>query len=316
MVIPPFLNTPVSEQKANFANLNGIESERINESFNSCGESEWSMSAAMLQNNIRRNRYSNVFPWDRTRVKLPVVGEHSDYINASYITLNKAPDYIASQGPLKETMHHFWSMCYHESDKQQNDTVIIAMVTPLNESGITKCSSYWPTKTHPQLDFSALLQKDGIDIPGLKVNYVSETYNEKGDFLLTVLDLISQERKKKVYHYYYYKWSDAKVPSSIRPLLSLSEEITTIKKSFSNEPVPIIHCSAGVGRTGTFIVLDQLLNDPAVSFKVDPNEHSITRDPILDIVIQLRKDRMMMVQTVYQYCFLYHAMKTVLLEEL
>lgn len=305
---PLFLKLSLSDQKGNFASHNAIESQRINEALKSPGGSEWSISDAVNRKNIQRNRYSNVFPWDKNRVRLPVLQGHSDYINASYISMDNKVEYIAAQGPLKDTIHHFWSMCYNESEKQNNDTVVIAMVTPLEEGGMVKCSQYWPTKANPIMNVTTSLENDGIEIPGLVVQYKSEAYNEEGDFLLTELELQSKTCSKKVYHLYYYKWADAKVPPSVIPLVSLSEEIRALKKLSANPPVPIIHCSAGVGRTGTFIALDKLFHEYD-SQLFDPSNTQI--DPIEEIVTQLRNKRMMMVQTVYQYCFLYDTLKQV-----
>ena len=308
MVSPLFLKLPISDQRVNFTTHNAVESERIREALNSPDKSDWSISDAVSRKSVQRNRYSNVFPWNKSRVKLPVEQGHSDYINASYISMGNKVGYIAAQGPLEDTIHHFWAMCYNESEKQKNDTVIIAMVTPLTEGGMKKCSHYWPTKTNPVLNVSTLLQNDGIEIPGLTVHFVSETYIEKGDYLLTEMELRSKTKVKKVYHFYYYKWADARVPPSVNPLISLSQEIRALKKSVTNDPVPIVHCSAGVGRTGTFIALDQLLNELSPG-NLDPANEQF--DPINEIVTQLRSERMMMVQTVYQYCFLYDAMREI-----
>lgn len=308
MVSPLFLKLPIPDQRMNFTTHNAIESERIREALNSPDKSDWSISDAVGRKSVQRNRYSNVFPWNKSRVKLPVEQGHSDYINASYISMGNKVGYIAAQGPLEDTIHHFWSMCYNESEKQKNDTVIIAMVTPLTEGGMKKCCQYWPTKTNPVLNVTMLLQDDGIEIPGLTVHFVSETYIEKGDYLLTEMELRSKTQVKKVYHFYYYKWADARVPPSVSPLISLSQEIRALKKSVTNEPVPIVHCSAGVGRTGTFIALDQLFNELSPDI-LDPANDQI--DPIEAIVTQLRSERMMMVQTVYQYCFLYDTMREV-----
>lgn len=308
MTVPLFLKLRIPDQRMNFSTHNAVESERISEALNSPEKSVWSISDAISRKSVQRNRYSNVFPWNKSRVKLPVEQGHSDYINASYISMGNKVGYIAAQGPLDDTIHHFWSMCYNESEKQKNDTVIIAMVTPLTEGGMKKCSQYWPTKSNPVLNVTTLLQNDGIEIPGLSIHYLSETYIEKGDYLLTEMELRSKTLVKKVYHFYYYKWADARVPPSVDPLISLSQEIRALKKSVTNEPVPIIHCSAGVGRTGTFIALDQLFHELTPDI-LDPANDKF--DPIEAIVTQLRNERMMMVQTVYQYCFLYDTMKEV-----
>ncbi|CUM67478.1 uncharacterized protein PRCAT00005175001 [Priceomyces carsonii] len=296
----PLVSIPLNVQRDNFAKLNSLELDRISEGLNYPDESEWSIKIACSDRNVDRNRYTNVFPWDKTRVKLPVINGGSDYINASYISVNdEKPSYILTQGPLVRTVHHFWAMCFSESEKQKNDVVIIAMVTPLVELNVTKCNRYWPINDNEELDFTENLKKDSIDLPGLSIKQISSTYNSDVDYLVTILELKSGDKVKTVYHYYYFKWADSKVPSSVLPLVSLSKEIAQIKLSVSNTPIPIVHCSAGVGRTGTLITLDQLLHNKTLYR---------SKDPIMEIVSQLRSSRMMMVQTVYQFNFLYEVL--------
>ncbi|ODV80276.1 receptor/non-receptor type protein-tyrosine phosphatase [Suhomyces tanzawaensis NRRL Y-17324] len=324
--VPLFLRASTSNQRENFGQLNAIENRRITGSLDAETISDgpnldlWAITDAIIPVNVKRNRYSNVFPWNKNRVQLPVKPGASDYINASYVTVQdidgNQDNYIACQGPLETTAHHFWTMAFNESEKQQNDTIIIVMVTPLIESNMIKCSKYWPDSSHPVIDYSGLVRKDGIDLPKLTVSYVAEEYNTEGDYLLTNFELSVGNKVKQVYHYYYYKWADAKVPPSIAPLIKLSQDVRTTVGAAggASNPVPIVHCSAGVGRTGTFIAIDHLFHDleHLATSSGKRKEYDISQDPILHTVAQLRSNRMMMVQTVYQYNFLYDAARELL----
>ncbi|KAK6453788.1 protein-tyrosine phosphatase-like protein [Scheffersomyces xylosifermentans] len=316
-VTPQFLRLPLASQKENFHQINELEAARIKQGLRHPGESDWAVNDGTDKRNASRNRYANVFPYNSSRVRLPVVGDGaSDYINASYVRLSEESfnEYIAAQGPLENTVNQFWSMAYNESEKQNNDVVLIVMVTPLTESGMIKCDKYWPDKENPTLDLSHSNKKDSIDIPELQVNYIKESYDDVGDFLLTEMELVSPTKTKKVYHFYYYKWADARVPPSLYPLLYLSEEINAIRKLAVNAPTPIVHCSAGVGRTGTFIAIDHLFKDFDKFIKLcekakASKEYDVVYDPIFQTVLQMREKRMMMVQTAYQFGFLYDSAK-------
>lgn len=306
MTRPLFLQATALNQRDNFIQLNKIESSRLSHGLLHPNDSLWAISDGTRSPS--RNRYSNVYPYNKSRVKLPVTSG-SDYINASHVTLD-TNRYIASQGPLESTVHHFWAMAFHESQCQGNNTVILVMVTPLVEAGIAKCCKYWPDEKTPHLELSSLAHADHLDLGDLSVHYIGHHYDAEGDFTLTELDLKSGPVTKKVYHYYYHMWADARVPPSVWPLLHLSKSIRTLQAKNTNPPIPIVHCSAGVGRTGTFLAIDHLYNDAPklfadaiaddISSKYDP-----VHDPILNTVLQLRSERMMMVQTVYQYTFLY-----------
>lgn len=311
--LPPFLKLTPLERRKKFIHINAESDQRVEDAI-SLPDAACTINVALEKDNLAKNRYSNVFPWDQNRVRLPVGpdvadGDHHkyDYVNASYVTINDEVKYIASQGPLPTTTHHFWAMAWNESETQDNDTIIVAMITPLVESGMVKCSQYWPDKSSAEVvDFSLNITHDKIAIDGgrLALRHVQETYDDEGDYLLTEMELISATKVKKVYHYYYYKWADCKTPASIYPLLSLSDNINAVINEVTSEgdgaPIPIVHCSAGVGRTGTFIAIDQLFGVNSV-ITTSPR----SSDPIFDFVLGLRSNRMMMVQTVHQYNFLY-----------
>ncbi|CAH6721205.1 tyrosine-protein phosphatase 1 [[Candida] jaroonii] len=260
----------------------------------------WTHSVAAKPQNKLRNRYTDVFPWDKNRVKLP--SKHNDYINASHIDL---PDsrYIASQGPLRQTIHHFWSMCYNESQRRGEDDIIIVMITPLVENNRKKCEKYWPDESW---DLSSLLKEDQIDLPSMNITNDRSTSFSK--FTLTELSLTVGDDVKKVWHYYYHDWADTRTPSDGLSLIELSNQVHKLK-STKKVQVPIIHCSAGVGRTGTFIALDYFnIHDELL---VDA-ENS---DPIYELFQLLRNDRLLMIQTLEQYEFLYEFFSKVVLKD-
>ncbi|EGW33905.1 uncharacterized protein SPAPADRAFT_54170 [Spathaspora passalidarum NRRL Y-27907] len=305
-------------QREKFNELNELEADRIQDGLDNPDTSIWSLTHAMKRVNRGRNRYSNVFPWNETRVVLPVKDdkEFSDYINASRIKLSLSDEgafdeYIACQGPLESTYNHFWSMCFNESEVQNNDTVVIVMVTPLTENGVVKCARYWP-ELNQTWDFSTDNIEDGINVPNLVITNKSETFDSNEDFIITELELKSNDKIKTVYHYYYFKWVDAKVPPSIEPLFKISQDISSIRSTMETPPVPIVHCSAGVGRSGTFIAFDHLFGRNLDEFidlvrKKQPYQYDI----VYKTVYQLRSQRMMMVQTIHQYNFLYEVAKMV-----
>lgn len=299
MTVPLFLRLSQGSRRSKFAELNELGLSRLEEGLADSATSPWAVSEAIRPHNYAKNRYSNIFPWDRTRVKLSAPSS-SDFINASHVSL-ASDHYIAAQGPLDSTTHHFWAMAYQQLEIAGTDIVVIAMVTPLEELGAVKCAQYWPTKSHRSLDLAPLLARDRIEPLLLTVEYVGEELNADGDFLVTELRLRSAQKTKRVFHFYYYKWADAKVPPSLDPLLALSRAIRALQAAEERPVVPIVHCSAGVGRTGTFIAIDHLANSPGLY-------ESGARDPVFETVLLLRADRMTMVQTVYQYNFLYESL--------
>lgn len=299
MTVPLFLRLSEGSRRNKFAELNELGASRVEEGIADSVASPWAISEAIRPQNFLKNRYSNIFPWDRTRVKL-LAPPNADFINASHVSL-ASDHYIAAQGPLDSTIHHFWAMAYHQLEKAGTDTIIVAMVTPLVELGAIKCAKYWPTKTDKPLDLSPELSRERIEPLQLTVEYVGEQLNKDADFVVTELALRSGTKTKRVFHFYYYKWADAKVPPSLDPLLALSRAIRSLQVADPKPIVPIVHCSAGVGRSGTFIAIDHLANSPGLY-------DSGARDPVFETVLLLRADRMTMVQTVYQYNFLYESL--------
>jgi len=192
---------------------------------------------------MTKNRYSNILPYDHNRVKLHDVKEQEDdYINASYITDDdpKNPAYIATQGPLSHTTSEFWQMVW-----EQNSVMIISLCRTV-EYGSSKCHQYWPT--------------NGIQTYGIfEVNLVSEhVWCE--DYLVRSFYLknLSNGLSRTVTQFHFLTWPENDLPQNFKSILEFRRKVNRSYKKKSS-PV-IVHCNDGVGRTGTFILIDMILN--------------------------------------------------------
>ncbi|XP_076346363.1 receptor-type tyrosine-protein phosphatase S-like isoform X3 [Tachypleus tridentatus] len=236
--------------------------------------SQW--TEAKKAENIKKNRYGNLLPYDHSRVILePLPGvSSSDYINASYIDgYNRMKEYIATQGPKENTFLDFWRMVW-----QENSSVIV-MVTGLVENGKRKCAKYWP--------------EDSIQYGDLQVLLIhTETCM---DFIIRTFLLRKERETRRIHHYQFLDWPDQRVPANASSLLMLHRRIQTDNPENKN-PV-IVHCSAGVGRSGTFIAIDALRSQADREGRVD----------VFSFVNKMRMQRINMVPTLEQYIFIYEA---------
>ncbi|XP_066458343.1 receptor-type tyrosine-protein phosphatase T-like [Eleutherodactylus coqui] len=234
------------------------------------------------EENRMKNRYKKVIPYDDSRVVLSSSPSGSDYINASYIDGYRAPKcYIAAQGPLPETVADFWSMVWQERSS------VIVMLTALKEQNKVKCECYWPEHTQTYGDITVSLQQvaqtGAITIRSFSLKRVQSTVQ------MTVEQL------------HYLDWPDHGVPKKTDGLLQLVEQMN--KCNTPGSGAIIVHCSAGIGRTGTFVALDILLKMAKTVKKVN----------VFGCVHQLRKNRVNMVQNKEQYAFLYDVLLEMLL---
>lgn len=268
-------------EKEDFFTMNALDQDRC-----LLLEPQWLTLVALRHENARRNRYYNVRPYDRTRVRLPLEG--NDYINASYVTFDSHTNYIACQGPTPATVAHFWAMVAHEARREGNTRAAVVMITPLVEQQITKCHKYWPDEGEIW-DLSG-----GFDGYSQFTVELVQTEHHRSQFTVSTFKVVADGRELEVVHYYYPQWSDAKVPPSIDDLVQLADELQALRQlTETGKLTPIVHCSAGVGRTGTFIAIDQLLY----------GSHG-SGDVVKDLVQRMRDHRMLMVQTVHQYSYL------------
>ncbi|XP_049821913.1 tyrosine-protein phosphatase corkscrew isoform X2 [Aethina tumida] len=256
--------------------------------------------------NRHKNRYKNILPFDDTRVKLKDVDPKesgADYINANYIrwkadetTVDLGSDpsgklYIATQGCLPGTINDFWQMVWQENCR------VIVMTTKEIERSKNKCARYWP-----DLD-------DVKDYGKIKVKNLSETQRPHYTLREFSVSMENDETERKVFHYHFTAWPDHGVPSDPGCVLEFLHEVNKKQECLqielpANQPpgAILVHCSAGIGRTGTFIVIDMILDQ----LKKNGLDCEIDIQRTIQMV---RSQRSGMVQTEAQYKFVYLAVQ-------
>nr|XP_004649413.2 tyrosine-protein phosphatase non-receptor type 21 [Jaculus jaculus] len=251
-------------------------------------------STARLPENAERNRFQDVLPYDDARVELvPTKENNTGYINASHIKVSVSGiewDYIATQGPLQNTCQDFWQMVWEQG------IAIIAMVTAEEEGGREKSFRYWPrlgsrhnTVTYGRFKITTRFRTDSgcYATTGLKMKHL----------------LTGQERT--VWHLQYTDWPEHGCPEHLKGFLSYLEEIQSVRRHTNSisepkspNPPLLVHCSAGVGRTGV-VILSEIM--------IACLEHNEVLD-IPRVLDMLRQQRMMLVQTLSQYTFVYRVL--------
>nr|XP_003420784.1 receptor-type tyrosine-protein phosphatase N2 [Loxodonta africana] len=233
---------------------------------------------AQREENVQKNRCLAVLTYDHSRILLKSENSHgnSDYINASPIMDHdpRNPAYIATQGPLPATVADFWQMVW------ESGCVVIVMLTPLTENGVKQCYHYWPD--------------EGSNLYHIyEVNLVSE-HIWCEDFLVRSFYLknLQTNETRTVTQFHFLSWYDQGVPSSTRSLLDFRRKVN---KCYRGRSCPIIvHCSDGAGRSGTYVLIDMVLNKMAKGAKeID----------IAATLEHLRDQRPGMVQTKEQFEF-------------
>ncbi|XP_061445630.1 tyrosine-protein phosphatase non-receptor type 3 isoform X3 [Rhineura floridana] len=226
------------------------------------------VTSAKLPQNMDKNRYKDVLPYDTTRV---ILKGNDDYINANYVNMEIPPagimnKYMATQGPLPHTCGHFWQAVW------DHRLSLIIMLTTLTERGRTKCHQYWPDPP------------DIMDYGKFRVKCRSEDCTIAYVFREMVITNIETEEEHTVSHLQYVAWPDHGVPDDSTDFL---EFVTYMRsKRVGNEPV-LVHCSAGIGRTGVLVAMETAMCLIEKNQPVYP----------LDIVRKMRDHRAMMVQT-------------------
>lgn len=238
--------------------------------------------AAQMPEHKHLNRYNNIVAYDVSRVKVSKNSHthNTDYINANYVHGHgKANMYIASQGPVPESIPAFWQMVW------ENGVQMIVMVTNEVEGNKLKAHRYWPDSEGEALQFGDFQ----IEMTELQAHptYIGRCFKVTN---------ATTNQNRFVFHYQYVAWPDHGVPQTSVEMLKFR---AVVKEKYQPKEGPmIVHCSAGVGRTGTFIGLDRFLDSCA------DLDDSMT---ILDIVKDMRKSRNYMVQAQAQFVYLYYA---------
>lgn len=287
-----------------------------------------------------RNRYANVEPYAQNRVKLAVPSGLNDYINASPIVLGERR-YIATQGPKDTSVAHFYRMLEQETGEAR--PAVVVMLTQTHEGGREKCFQYYPlvreespmvlepdAEDEVQGDWwRGSVELEGVEMDGstrsevrrLRLRTKARSKDGGGEEVV---------REKAIHHLLFSGWPDFLVPEgedreALVRLIALSAQLncqpaTTAESStstnggasafISDQSTPrIIHCSAGVGRSGTFIALDYLLHLLHTGQLDHLPESGEGSDPVAETVDAMRKQRMMMVQGEGQFMFVYEVLR-------
>nr|XP_023023889.1 tyrosine-protein phosphatase 69D isoform X2 [Leptinotarsa decemlineata] len=244
--------------------------------------------ASDARENVYKNRYPDIKAYDQTRVKLSQVDSiaGSDYINANYVLgYKERKKFICAQGPMDTTVNEFWRMIWEQHLE------LILMLTNLEEYSKTKCAKYWPDKT------------DGEKIFGdITVTHLQET--RYSDYIVRDLKILRTNNGKEleernITQYHYLVWKDFMAPEHPNGIIKF---IKRINEAYSVEKGSIlVHCSAGVGRTGTLVALDCLLQ------QLREEGHVF----IFNTICDLRHQRNFLVQSLKQYIFIYRALMEV-----
>ncbi|XP_072547536.1 receptor-type tyrosine-protein phosphatase H-like isoform X2 [Salminus brasiliensis] len=290
-----FWGPPIGKRTAVQVNMNG-------QSFNESGESlsvgglqpaKWytltdlkvvgtdqSCKAALLPKNQSKNRFSNVLAYDSSRVKLSVHSSaDSDYINANYMPgygrNNK--QYIAAQGPLASMVCDFWRMVWEQKSQA------IVMLTSCTESARIKCDQYWPVDSSP------------CAYGNLQVTVKSEQIEKSWTLREFEVKNTVNFEERRVSHFHFTTWPHHGVPRRTDELIQFQGAVRQHIESSPSTGPTVVHCSAGVGRTGIFIALDTVLQQLEKQRAVS----------IAACVHRMRLNRPLMVQTESQYMFLH-----------
>ncbi|XP_063925439.1 tyrosine-protein phosphatase non-receptor type 61F isoform X2 [Zophobas morio] len=247
---------------------------------NTCGFLE-----AVKPQNKNLNRYRDVSPFDHSRIVL--TRGRVDYINANLIKVEKANrKYILTQGPLINTVSHFWAMVWEQQSKA------VLMLNKLVEKKQEKCFQYWPSK----LGDDYLMTFDDV---GLSLQYIKQ--EDHSYYLQRVLRLTDMKTRESrdILQFHYTTWPDFGVPSSPTAFLEFLRKVRDAGVLEADVGPAVVHCSAGIGRSGTFCLVDSCL--------VLIEKFGINSIDVKEILYEMRRYRMGLIQTPEQLRFSYQA---------
>uniref|UniRef100_A0A8V0X9U5 Tyrosine-protein phosphatase non-receptor type n=1 Tax=Gallus gallus TaxID=9031 RepID=A0A8V0X9U5_CHICK len=231
----------------------------------------------------RHERLAGALSDDHSRVKLQ--NTENDYINASLVVIEEAQRYyILTQGPLPNTCCHFWLMVW------QQQTKAVVMLNRIVEKDSVKCAQYWPTRGEEVMVFSET---------GFRVRLVSEDIKSYYTVHLLQLENINSGESRMISHFHYTTWPDFGVPESPASFLNFLFKVRESGCLSPEHGPAVVHCSAGIGRSGTFSLVDSCL---VLMEKKDPFSVDIKK-----VLLDMRKYRMGLIQTPDQLRFSYMA---------
>ncbi|KAK2841219.1 hypothetical protein Q7C36_012798 [Tachysurus vachellii] len=261
-----------------FGNWNAIYQEIRQQS------SELPCKIAKLPENRSRNRYRDVSPFDHSRIHLQLGS--SDYINASLISMEEAQrSYILTQGPLPNTCGHFWEMVWEQRSRG------VVMLNRVIEKGSVKCAQYWPQREEREAIF---------EDTNFKLTLVSEDVKSYYTVRQLELENLSTQETREILHFHYTTWPDFGVPESPASFLNFLFKVRESGCLNPDQGPVVVHCSAGIGRSGTFCLVDTCLR--LMSLRKDPSSVQIK-----DVLLEMRRYRMGLIQTADQLRFSYLA---------
>ncbi|XP_068095570.1 receptor-type tyrosine-protein phosphatase F isoform X8 [Hyperolius riggenbachi] len=275
---PPIPITDLADNIERLKANDGLKFSQEYESIDPGQQFTWENSN--LEVNKPKNRYANVIAYDHSRVILTSVDgvPGSDYINANYIDgYRKQNAYIATQGALPETFTDFWRMVWEQRSS------IIVMMTRLEEKSRVKCDQYWPSRGSETYGMIQVTLLDTVEL----ATYTVRTF---------ALYKNGSSEKREIRQFQFMAWPDHGVPEYPTPILAFLRRVKACNPLDAGPMV--VHCSAGVGRTGCFIVIDAMLERVKLEKTVD----------IYGQVTCMRSQRNYMVQTEDQYVFIHEAL--------
>ncbi|XP_077967438.1 receptor-type tyrosine-protein phosphatase alpha-like [Styela clava] len=224
----------------------------------------------------RKNRYKNILPYDETRVWIKA--NDTGYINACYVNgYAKSRKYIATQGPLPTTVDDFWLMVVEQECK------VIVMLAKCFEAGKKKCQKYWPDYgITSSFGVVKIVNSEEVKFSGF-IRRTFQVETNDGNIAMEVLQ------------YQYVNWPDHDIPFTTSNLIRMHKVVIQCQEEFGDDAPMIVHCSAGAGRTGTFIGYDYLLEEGRDTGNVD----------VLQCVLKMRSQRVDMIQNCDQYVLLH-----------
>ncbi|XP_041354225.1 receptor-type tyrosine-protein phosphatase H-like isoform X3 [Gigantopelta aegis] len=254
---------------------------------------EMSHEMASLLCNRTKNRYINILAYDHSLVKLVSLNEDgcSGYINANFIPGYNSPrEYIATQGPNISTIDDFWRMIWEKK------VPVIVMLTEIMDEMMPKCALYWPEDQYVPTEYANIM-------------VTLMTRRKFPTYTLKTFKLCLMGTERTVKHFFIHDWQDFDANLNICDVVNFICDVRQARPSDNESGPTVVHCSAGVGRSGTFIALDyfiQFIEKHSLEDNID----------IFQFVLKMRRNRPLMVQSETQYIFIHDTLEVLIKQKL